>query len=1079
LYISILPVSYDIEYTFHQNIIHFNIHLIDPPPISTFVIIMSSVHDNPPLRPIPHIVDEIARTAPDTKWVEVPVNNTDLQDGYKTITFGQLSQAVSKMAHWIENTIGTSKETRETITYMDRQNDIRYIFAIIATMKTGYKILLASTRNSDEGQRAILQRTQGRKFIHGQGMREEVLALRDDKTPIEAYEVPSLNYFLGQEKIEHYEGTVSSNPNDIVAIIHTSGSTGIPKPIYLRNGYIACLDRIRQVSTPHDRPTRAQKFFGSDRAFCSLPWFHAMGFFMAMRSVFSQGPLILPPVGRSPNADLTLQILQIAKPATGFFPPAVLEDIVDAPGGMDALAQLQLIFFAGAPLSQEVGDRVAQVTQIQTVIGSTEGTVWDSYITEDRADWGWFEWCEHTGAVMEPSGDLHEMVIKRIPGNFVQGAFWSFPEVDEYRTKDLYEEHPTKRGLWRYKGRNDDVIVLSNGEKFNPVMFEKDVEGHPAVKGALVVGQGRFQAGLLIESNSRTDPETLLEQIWPAVERANEKMAAHGRVWKSKIAVANPDKPFQRAPKGSIMRRKTNELYQNEIEALYSNESFAESLGQIDADADETTIRDFVKQAITLTLPKVPQDMDGETDIFTFGVDSLQVLALANTIGHALPKQEDSRDATFKPRMVYANPTINALVKTIGDSLHGKDANADATKSREQNIDKVIKKYTQNLPAPIEHTPRQQKHVVVLTGSTGSLGNYLLEGLIADPSISKIYCLNRSSAQERQKHSFEERDAVPDFTKVVFLHAALGKPNFGLTDTIYDELERSVDVMIHNAWAVDFNMGLESFEATHLMGTRRVIDFSASAHYHPHIIFISSIASTGNWLGSGNTGFVPETFMLDNTLPLPQGYGESKHVAGAMLSIAAERSNVCSTIVRVGQLAGPSSAKGLWNRQEWLPSIVASAKAIGKIPRTLGNEDVVDWVPTDAAAKVLIDLMRMRLHSQTQRKLDTFHLVNPKTAQWKQLVPGVVEYYASQGTSIQIVEFRDWIDELKKMPMTGEVVTKVPGLKLLDFYEGLAVQDGSLPRLATEHTAEASVTLRELGPVDSGLMVNWCKQWQF
>lgn len=1042
---------------------------------------MSSTYDNLPLRVVPHIVDEIARTAPNTKWVEVPRNNSNLQDGYKTLTFGQLSQAVSKMARWIEQTIGTST-SRETITYMDRQNDIRYIFAIIASMKTGYKVLLASTRNSEEGQRAILQRTQSKKFLHGQGMRKEILALQDEKTPIEAYEVPPMDYFFNDDKVEHYEGVVSTDPNDIVAIIHTSGSTGIPKPIYLRNGYLACLDRIRQLPIAGGRLSRAQKFVGTDRAFCSLPWFHAMGFFMALRSIYAQGPLILPPVGRSPNADLTLEVLQVAKPATGFFPPAILEDIVDAPGGIDTLAKLDFVFFAGAPLAQEVGDRIAETTQIQTIIGSTEGTFWDSYITEDRSDWGWFEWCEHTGAVMEPSGELHEMVIKRMPGNPVQGAFWSFPELDEYRTKDLYEEHPTKKGLWKYKGRNDDVIVLSNGEKFNPVMFEKDVEGHPAVKGALVVGQGRFQAGLILETNTKTDPETFLEQIWPAVERANEKMAAHGRVWKSKIAIANPQKPFQRAPKGSIMRRKTNELYKAEIDALYSNESSAESLGQLDANADLASIRSFVKQAILLALPQVPENLDDEgyeADLFSFGIDSLQVLALANTIGHALPKKEGSRDATFKPRMVYGNPTIDALTKAVSNILHGEAANGAPTKSREQNMDEVIKKYTQNLPSPIEYNPRQQKHAIALTGSTGSLGNYLLEGMITNPAVAKIYCLNRSDAQSRQKRSFEERGAVPDFSKVVFLQASFGKENFGLPDAVYHELQRDVDVFIHNAWAVDFNMGLESFEETHLMGTRRVIDFSASAQYHPHIIFISSIASTGNWLGSGHSGFVPEVFMQDNSLPFPQGYGESKHVAGAMLAIAAEKSHIPSTVVRVGQLAGPTAEKGLWNRQEWLPSIVASSKAIGKIPRTLGNEDIVDWVPTDAAAKILIDLTRTRLRTQESQKLDTFHLVNPSTVQWKNLVPSVVDFYASQGTEIKIVEFKDWLDEMKKLDMTEEVVSKVPGLKLLDFYEGLAVEEGSLPRLATEHTVDASVTLRELGPVNRDLMVNWCKQWNF
>jgi thioester reductase-like protein/acyl-coenzyme A synthetase/AMP-(fatty) acid ligase len=1052
---------------------------------------MASTYDNLALRVVPHIVDEIARTAPDTKWVEVPRNNDNLQEGYKSLTFGQLSQAVSRMARWMEETFGTST-SRETITYMDRQNDLRYIFAIIASQKTGYKVLLASTRNSEEGQRAILQRTQSKKFLHGQGMREEVLALQDEKTPIQAFEVPPLDYFLDDNNVEHYEGTVSTDPNEIVAIIHTSGSTGIPKPIYLRNGYLACLDRIRQLPIANGRKSRAQKFVGTDRAFCSLPWFHAMGFFMALRSIYAQGPLVLPPVGRAPNADLTLEILRVAKPETGFFPPAILEDIVDAPDGMDTLSKLDFIFFAGAPLAQEVGDRIAEATQIQTIIGSTEGTFWDSYITEDRADWGWFEWCEHTGAVMEPSGDLYEMVIKRVPGNPIQGAFWSFPELDEYRTKDLYEEHPTKKGLWKYKGRNDDVIVLSNGEKFNPVMFEKDIEGHPAVKGALVVGQGRFQAGLILETNTKTDPEAFLEQIWPAVERANAKMAAHGRVWKSKIAIASPQKPFQRAPKGSIMRRKTNELYKAEIDALYSNEGSAELLGQIDADADETAIREFVKQAIRLALPKIPEQFDDEgyeADLFSFGVDSLQVLALANTIGHALPKKEGSRDAAFKPRMVYSNPTIDALTKAVSNILHGEAANGTPTKSREQNMDQVIKKYTQNLPSPVEYNPRPEHHVVVLTGSTGSLGNYLLEGLINNPAVERVYCLNRSDAQSRQKQSFEDRGANPDFSKVVFLQTSFNKQNFGLSDKVYSELQASVNIFIHNAWAVDFNMGLESFEETHIAGTRRVVDFSATAKYHPHIIFISSIASTGNWHGSGHSGFVPEVFMQDNTLPLPQGYGESKHVASSILTIAAEKSSIASTIVRVGQLAGPSAEKGLWNRQEWLPSIVASSKALGQIPRTLGNEDIVDWVPTDAAAKVLLDICETRLQTQEERKLDTFHLVNPQITHWKGLVPAIVDFYsgspASSGSAssssaeMKIVEFSDWLQALQSLPVTEENMRQVPGIKLLDFYQGLAQEEGSLPRMDTHRTVEASETLKRLGAVDRGLMVNWCKQWGF
>ena len=40
---------------------------------------------------------------------------------------------------------------------------------------------------------------------------------------------------------------------------------------------------------------------------------------------------------------------------------------------------------------------------------------------------------------------------------------------DAYSINDLTAPHPTRPGLWRIVGRADEQIVLSNGEKTNPV----------------------------------------------------------------------------------------------------------------------------------------------------------------------------------------------------------------------------------------------------------------------------------------------------------------------------------------------------------------------------------------------------------------------------------------------------------------------------------------------------------------------------------------------------------------------------------------------------------------------------------
>lgn len=46
--------------------------------------------------------------------------------------------------------------------------------------------------------------------------------------------------------------------------------------------------------------------------------------------------------------------------------------------------------------------------------------------------------------------------------------------------------------------------------------------------------------------------------------------------------------------------------------------------------------------------------------------------------------------------------------------------------------------------------------VIALTGSTGSLGSYILYSLSIDPVVSEIYCLNRSTAARQRRKRFSE-----------------------------------------------------------------------------------------------------------------------------------------------------------------------------------------------------------------------------------------------------------------------------------------------------------------------------------
>ncbi|KAF2137213.1 uncharacterized protein K452DRAFT_236204 [Aplosporella prunicola CBS 121167] len=1033
-------------------------------------------------KPLTHRIDGIAAADPSRVWVTVPTSN-DLNGAWRDITFSEFAGAINGAAKWIEKTMGVG-EARETVAYMG-VNDVRYAVIICALMKTNRKALLLSLKNSEEGQTNLLQRTECSHFLHSEGMEKYLKPLNESGIP--GYQIPTFDEMVSDGS--HYEAHGGVKEFEQVLVLHTSGSTGLPKPIYITNGWMATLDHQKYIRCPDGRLPGFEGFMKSDTtALTMLPFFHTMGVIIILRSVYS-GTLVLPPLGRIANSELAIDILQLKKASCGLFAPSMLEEISETQRGLDALGSLEFAYFGGAPLAKEAGDRITKVTNLNPVIGSTEAGLITSLLKESKEDWQYFEWHPNSGVVMEDAGEgLKEQLLKPITDPKYLGVFYTFPELSEWRTKDLWEQHPTKPALWRYKGRRDDVIVFSNGEKFNPVSFEKTVENHPLARGAVVVGQGRFQPAVIIEPDwakvkEDQDASWLLEELWPAIEEANREAPAHGQVWKSKVAFTKRDKPFARAPKGSIQRKATIALYEQEIEALYSSETFDEKLGKLDKNSDLLTTKAFLRQAFGLALPPFQGDVTDDTDIFDLGVDSLQVMALAGTLSHAIKGDgENDRSTAVVPREIYSNPTVNKLAVALLAKFSKVDEGPAIP--REQVMTEMIKKYTEDLPqsaAPLPALP--EKETVLLTGSTGSLGNYVLETLIASPSVEKVYCLNRSdSAEKRQAQSFTERDVPADFSKVTFLRTDFSQPRFGLSQEVYDELAKTATTFIHNAWAVDFNHTLESYEPTHIAGTRRVVDFSLQSQHRAHIVFISSIASVGNWptLGSGP---VPERFFEDERAPLPQGYGESKHVAGRILGVAAQQAGVPASIIRCGQLAGPRQEKGCWNRHEWLPSIVHTSKNMGMVPANLGNQDIVDWVPMDAAAGTVVQVTMSR---NGQRRadaagtplLDVFHIVNPRTCSWNDLVPVIQAFYTD--AQPKAVKFDEWMVALKAVPLTDAAeVARKPGVKIIDFYEGLRVPGGALPPMETTHTTANSECLRELKAVDAALFTNWMKQWGF
>jgi nucleoside-diphosphate-sugar epimerase/acyl carrier protein len=694
------------------------------------------------------------------------------------------------------------------------------------------------------------------------------------------------------------------------------------------------------------------------------PFFHQMGNYQAVISICHGAPFVLTPPEKPLTVKLLARIIDETSPTVTLLLPSLIEDLSSTEEGRVTLERFRTIYFGGAPLAKSVGDRLSN---LEIGIGSTEIGLIPGLVIEDdanRADWQYFEWNPYYGIEMRQIDNegKHEMILHR---EKVSGAkknendrgihciFHTFPHIDEYRTNDIFLPHPTKPNLWKYYGRLDDVIVLSNGEKFNPIEMEKVIDGHPLVSRTLIVGNGQFHSAALIEpnwhslDNSNTEQGAFIEEIWPFVEKANEIAPAYGRLMKSKIAMAAKDKPFKCTPKGSTRRGVVIAEYMQEIENLYALEEEDNSYRF----PKEATIEDVTKtiESILADLLSIDHITD-ESDIFALGIDSLQTLRLSRVLLGALRSVYPDIDANvISSQKIYSHPSATGLSKYIYSLLHGNMANdqpgvnEESELERRKRISALVEKYTTGLPANevTSITQNKTERVVILTGSTGSLGNYILNELLNDPQVSQVFCLNRSvDAKTRQLASFKEKGLLDDLTsKVEFLTTDLGQQYFGLPVEKYEYLKKA-DLIIHNAWKVNFNHRVESFEDTHIKGVRQLVDFSLNSPNHPHIHFISSVGTIGV---PGTAAPVEVPFEEPDTV-IRQGYSESKFISERICALASTLSGVPTTIHRVGQIAGPTTEHGLWNKQEWLPSLVATSKTLGKVPTELGNMPV-DWIP--------------------------------------------------------------------------------------------------------------------------------------
>lgn len=745
-------------------------------------------------------------------------------------------------------------------------------------------------------------------------------------------------------------------------ILHTSGSTGMPHPITVNQGTLASFDAHQLIPGLTGKPVLGTSLRGS-RMLMAFPYFHMASFTLLLGLVVYYGVVVVLPPSNQPLTASLVDTVHTHVDVDGCaLPPSILVDIYHDKAMLSRLGRLEYIFFAGGPLPPEVGNAIARITHLSTLFGSTEIGFPIQEIC-DPEDWEYVRYSPFYGSTFRPLGedDLFEQIlVRRRELDLFQSIFSTYPNIAEFSTKDLYKKHPTKPGLWKFMGRTDDVIVLSNAEKFNPVDFESVICSHPAIRSALVGGHGKPQTCLLVEaatiSSTNAENKELLDTIWPTISEANRMSPTHARVLKDFVIFVDQERGVERAGKGTVQRESTLQLYRKDIDKLYEApeipNTFPETLVGA-KDEESKPLREALPDIVSSCL-----EVDGELapteNLFNHGLDSIQTVSLAKKI-NAYSMQADFSSPMVNSQTIYTNPSIQKLESQLENKIDGSDHD-----SQETAMQTIFKEWSHSLPqarsTPVSNLP--EKSVILLTGSTGSLGSYLLSTLLSSPNIKEIYCLTRDkSGQSRQTESFHSKSLDPLFDIVTFLPCDFANPTLGLEEPVYQTLQQNVTHVIHNAWDVNLYHPLSAFITPHISGVRYLIDFCASSTYNAQFLFVST-QSTSLGLPQMQDQAVPEAPSSTWESAQDMGYAQSKLISEQLLTAAARTSGIRAVVCRVGQIAGPAEGeKGVWSLNEWFPSLVVSSLSMGMLPGELGTMNSVDWIPVDVVARILVELM--------------------------------------------------------------------------------------------------------------------------
>ncbi|KAG8917875.1 hypothetical protein FRC02_002801, partial [Tulasnella sp. 418] len=284
---------------------------------------------------------------------------------------------------------------------------------------------------------------------------------------------------------------------------------------------------------------------------------------------------------------------------------------------------------------------------------------------------------------------------------------------------------------------------------------------------------------------------------------------------------------------------------------------------------------------------------------------------------------------------------------------------------------------------------------VFLTGSTGTIGPFILAELLRSQSQLTVFCLVRagSATQGLQRVTSKMTELglwKPWWTgRVIPVPGDLKDEKLGLSPQEFQSLAESVSTVIHCGSNSDFTGAYPSHDVINVMGTKETIRLalsnSGSRPSTYHYISTFTVFDTQYYSNSGNY-LELEVDQPPVHTPFP-GYAQTKWIGEQLVKMAARDYYLPSTIYRLGLPIGHSETGAGLIPQGLLMSLLGYCGHLKSIPDCF-LEAKLPLVNVDHAARSIVSCS---LSPSLTDQVSYYHVINcPKYP-----VKRLMEFYAN------------------------------------------------------------------------------------